>query len=59
MNGYKAFFNGKTWDVYAATKFEAYKKAVEHFKPAKSKAHTVYVELCELDGKQVTHVAVD
>ncbi|MCA6372266.1 MAG: hypothetical protein IM631_12875 [Cytophagales bacterium] len=57
MNGYKAFFNGKETDIYADSLYQAKQKAIEFFKPAKSKAHMVHVHLCELAGKQVVHVA--
>lgn len=55
MNGYKAFFNGKEHDVYAETLLQAKEKAIEHFKPAKSKRHMVSVVLCEKDGQPVLH----
>lgn len=60
MNGYKAFYNGKSVDVYAETSYAAQQKAVELFKPAKSKRHMVHVHLCKTNtsgpnepGKQV------
>lgn len=63
MNGYKAFYNSKTADVYADTKLAARDKAVAIFKPPKSKQHMVHVELCETNcpaegvaGTQVTTV---
>lgn len=55
MNGYKAFFNGKTADVYANTLYGAKLKAIEVFKAPKSKAHMVSVMICEKEGEQVTH----
>jgi hypothetical protein len=62
MNGYKAFYNGKSVDVYAETSYSAQLKAVELFKPPKSKKHMVHVALCELNtngpeqpGQQVIH----
>ena len=55
MNGYKAFFNGKETEVTADTSYEAQQKAIEFFKPRKSKAHMVHVVLCEKDGEQITH----
>lgn len=55
MNGYKAFFNGKTHDVSADTLLQAKEKAIEHFKPRKTQRHMVSVVLCEKDGEQVTH----
>ena len=59
MNGYKGFYNGKETDIYATSLYEAKLKAVEFFKPPKSKQHMVHVHLCELNGKQVIHKAVD
>ena len=53
LNGYKAFFKGKTLDVYAATSYEAQKKAAELFKAKKS--YEVDVILCEKAGEQITH----
>lgn len=61
MNGYKAFYNGKEKDIYAETSYEAQQKAIDHFKPPKSKKHMVHVGLCEKDvdengkGTQVIH----
>jgi hypothetical protein len=54
MNGYKAFYRGKTIDVYANTTLEAQTKAAALFKA--KKAWEVSVVLCELNGAQVTHV---
>ncbi len=53
MNGYKAFYSGKTCEVYAETSFAAQKKAAEQFKAKKS--YEVTVILCEKAGEQVTH----
>lgn len=62
MNGYKAFYNGRTKDVYAVNQLQARTKAVDHFKVPRSKEHMVSVMLCEKDvapetgkGTQVTH----
>ena len=55
MNGYKAFFNGKEIEVYAATLLEAKTKAVAAFKASPKRAHMVSVVLCEKDGVTVTH----
>ncbi len=54
MNGYKAFFLGRTIDVYAESLYQAKLKAIRHFRPVNSKKHLVYVELAEVGGKQVT-----
>lgn len=53
MNGYKAFYRGKTLDVYAESSLSARDKAAGMFKARK--AYDVTVMLCEKDGKQVTH----
>jgi hypothetical protein len=55
MNGYKAFYGGKSIEIYATTSYEAWKLAVEKFKAPKKKAHMVTVVLCEKDGVTVTH----
>jgi hypothetical protein len=51
MNGYKAFYRGKTLDVQASTSFEAMSKAAILFKAKKS--YEVTVVLCVKEGKQV------
>lgn len=53
MNGYKAFYKGKSIEVYANTSYEAQTKAAEQFKARK--AYEVTVILCEKNGEQVTH----
>jgi len=53
MNGYKAFYRGKTCEIYAQTSFEAQKAAALIFKARKT--HEVSVVLCEKGGEQVTH----
>jgi hypothetical protein len=53
MNGYKAFYRGKTLEVYAASSYEAQVKAAALFKA--KKAHEVSIVLCKLQGEQVTH----
>ena len=60
MNGYKAFYKGKTCEVYAETSFKAQEQAAKTFKAKKS--WEVTVVLCEKDvengtGTQVTHTA--
>ena len=55
MNGYICFYNGKRLEVYAETLYAAKLKAIEQFKPAKSKSHMVSVTLAEKDGEQVIH----
>jgi hypothetical protein len=53
MNGYKAFYRGKTLDVRADTTREAQAIAAQQFKARKT--YEVDVYLCELNGEQVTH----
>ena len=55
MNGYIAFFNGKRVEVYAGSLYQAQLKAIEIFKPAKSKRHMVHAHLAEKDGVPVIH----
>lgn len=57
MNGYIALYKGKQIEVYAATSYEAQKLAAAQFKAKKN--WEVSVHLCEKDGEQVTHTAVD
>jgi len=59
MYGYKAFYNDKVTEVYAKTSYEAWQKAVEFFKVKKNKQHMVHVHLCEQNGEEVVHIAVD
>ena len=53
MNGYKAFYKGKSIDVYAESSYKAQLKASEIFKAKKS--YQVNVILCEKEGEQVEH----
>jgi ABC-type thiamine transport system substrate-binding protein len=55
MNGYKAFYKGKTLEVYASSSYEAQQKAAAQFKA--KKVWEVSVVLCELAGEQVVHSA--
>lgn len=57
MNGYVFFYNGKRFEVYADTLYTANLKAIEYFKPPKSKRHMVHGMIAERNGEQVTHVA--
>jgi len=57
VNGYKAFYKGRSIEVYADSSYQAQCKAKEQFKAKHS--YDVTVCLCELDGKQVTHVATN
>lgn len=53
MNGYKAFYKGKSIEVYANTSLEAQEKASALFKAKKQ--YQVTVMLCEKEGKQIIH----
>ena len=53
MYGYKAFYNGKTWDIHAESLYEAKLKAIKVICPPRSKEHMVSVVLCEKDGEAV------
>lgn len=55
MNGYIFFFNGKQVEIMADSLYAAKLKAIEHFKPAKSKLHMVHGMLAEKNGEQVIH----
>jgi hypothetical protein len=72
MNGYIAFSHtGKRAEIYAETLYEAKQKALDMFKPPKSKVGMVSVTLAETnvpmgadgkplgEGTQVVHRAVD
>ena len=49
--------NGIKVDETASNAVEAKNKAIDHFKPTKSKRHMVHVHLAEKDGEPVVHVA--
>ena len=58
MNGYKAFYKGKSIEVYAETSYKAQELAAKQFKAKKS--WEVTVMLCETNvvqgvGTQVVH----
>lgn len=57
MNGYKAFYNGKELEIQASNLYNAKLKAIELFKPTKSKTHMVHVHLCEHTEHEVVHIA--
>lgn len=58
MNGYIAFFNGQRAELRAESLYAAKLAAIALFKPRKSQAHMVHVELAErADGSPVVHVA--
>jgi hypothetical protein len=53
MNGYKAFYKGKSIEVFAETSYQGQQKAAQVFKAKRS--YEVTVILCEKNGEQVTH----
>lgn len=53
MNGYKAFYKGKSIEIHANTSYEAQQVAAKQFKAKKS--YDVTVVLCEKAGEQVVH----
>jgi len=55
MNGYIAFYKGKSTEIHADSSYAAQLKAAKFFKARKS--HEVTVILAELNGEQVVHVA--
>ena len=63
LNGYVCFYNptnhssgAKRVEVYAATMFDAQKKAAERLKVPPKKQYLISVNLCErADGTEVIH----
>jgi hypothetical protein len=55
MNGYKAFYGGKSIEIYAESLFAAKQKAVAAFKVSPKKQHMVSIVLCEKGGEVVVH----
>lgn len=53
--GYLCFYQAKQHALYAKSSFEAYEKAIEHFKAPKSKQWLVSVHLAEKQGQPVIH----
>lgn len=53
MNVYVAMFDRKKIELYAESLYEAKLKALEHFKPSKSKQGLVSVHLVEVKGEPV------
>ena len=53
MNGYKAFYRGRSLDVRAETSRAAQLEAAKRFRARKS--YEVSVILCERDGERVAH----
>lgn len=54
--GYKAFWRGKTTEVYASSSYRAQCLAAEHWRVRPNKRHEITVVICErADGSQVVH----
>jgi hypothetical protein len=53
MNGYKAFWRGKTCEVFADTAIKAQLLAAAKFKARRE--YEVSVVLCEKEGEPVSH----
>lgn len=53
MNTYKAFYSGKTAEIVADSAYSAQVKAVEFFKPPKSKAYMVHVALLKVGDREI------
>jgi hypothetical protein len=54
--GYIALYQDKRTELYAESQYAALVKALEFFKPPKSKRHLVSVHLAESHGETVTQV---
>lgn len=52
-NGYICMYGARRFECYAPTQYQAFQKAVEHFKPPKSKRHLVSAHLAERGGGSV------
>ncbi len=57
--GYLALYNGRKAEVWSDSLYGAKKLAVAYFKVKPKNEHQVSVHLCEKQGEQVVHVAVD
>lgn len=53
MNTYKAFYNQKTTEITADSAYSAQLKAIEFFKPPKSKAYMVHVALLKVGDRDI------
>jgi hypothetical protein len=46
-NGYVCLYGARRFECYATTQYQAFQKALEYFKPPKSKRHLVSAHLAE------------
>ena len=53
--GYKAFYQGKSVEVYAETSYQAQQLAAAKLKVPEKKRYLITVVLCEKGGKPVVH----
>ena len=57
-HGYVAFgHDGRRTEIFASSSYEAHRKALDYFKPPKTKKHLVSVHLAQKDGKDVINTA--
>jgi hypothetical protein len=63
MNGYVCYYRGERHEVHADTPLAAQELARQHFQKKyprrKVKGYEINPMLAELNGEQVTHIAVD
>ncbi len=59
MNGYIGFHNGKEYEVYAETPFEAQKKLAKQLGVPDNKSWQVAVMIAEKNGEPVIHSTLD
>lgn len=57
MNGYICFYNGKRTEIHAEDSYSAELKAIDFFKPLKSKKHMISVVLAEVNNESVVKTA--
>jgi hypothetical protein len=55
--GYICLYGAQRWEVYADSLYDAKQKALEHFKPPKSRRYQVTAHLAEIDGETVIQPA--
>ena len=56
MNGYIGLYNGKQYEVYANTTYEAQEKLAKQLNVKQSWRIAIY--LCEKEGKEVIHTTI-
>ena len=53
MNGYRAYYNGKVWDIHADSLYAAKQAAIKIICPPRSKEHMIAIVLCETESGPV------